>query len=98
MNEQPTQLAQADDVLLITWSDGRQLRYDLGRLRGFCPCASCRAERARLNIPEGEPVPVEPGVRVQQMTPVGNYGYKIRFSDGHDTGIYTLAQLRGLGV
>jgi DUF971 family protein len=31
------------------------------------------------------------------MTPVGNYAYKILFSDGHDTGIYTLDLLRELG-
>jgi DUF971 family protein len=31
------------------------------------------------------------------MRPVGNYAYCIAFSDGHDTGIYTLAALRELG-
>ena len=31
------------------------------------------------------------------MTPVGRYAYSIDFSDGHDTGIYTLESLRELG-
>jgi DUF971 family protein len=31
------------------------------------------------------------------MKPVGNYAYSIDFSDGHDTGIYTLESLRQLG-
>jgi len=31
------------------------------------------------------------------MKPVGNYAYSIAFSDGHDTGIYTLELLRQLG-
>jgi DUF971 family protein len=31
------------------------------------------------------------------MKPVGNYAYAISFSDGHDTGIYTIEYLRELG-
>ena len=31
------------------------------------------------------------------MQPVGNYAYSIEFSDGHDTGIFTLELLRELG-
>jgi DUF971 family protein len=31
------------------------------------------------------------------MQPVGQYAYKIVFSDGHDSGIYTLEYLRELG-
>ena len=32
------------------------------------------------------------------MKPVGHYAYSIDFSDGHDTGIYTLESLRELGA
>jgi DUF971 family protein len=32
------------------------------------------------------------------MKPVGQYAYKIEFSDGHDSGIYTLDFLRELIV
>ena len=31
------------------------------------------------------------------LTPVGNYGIKIHFDDGHDTGIYTWERLYELG-
>jgi DUF971 family protein len=31
------------------------------------------------------------------MKPVGNYAYSIDFSDGHNTGLYTLEFLRELG-
>ncbi len=34
---------------------------------------------------------------IAKMEPVGNYAYSIAFSDGHDTGIYTLELLRQLG-
>ena len=30
------------------------------------------------------------------MTPIGHYAYKITWSDGHDTGIFTLENLREL--
>lgn len=36
-------------------------------------------------------------LRIAAMKPVGNYAYSIDFSDGHDTGIYTLETLRELG-
>jgi DUF971 family protein len=32
------------------------------------------------------------------MKPTGNYAYGIEFSDGHDTGIFTLELLRSLGT
>jgi DUF971 family protein len=32
------------------------------------------------------------------MAPMGRYAYSIHFSDGHDTGIYTLELLRELGT
>jgi DUF971 family protein len=31
------------------------------------------------------------------VEPVGHYALRIRFSDGHDTGIYTWRYLRELG-
>ena len=37
-------------------------------------------------------------VTLEGMTPVGNYAYALAFSDGHDTGIFTLDLLRELGT
>jgi DUF971 family protein len=37
-------------------------------------------------------------LKITQMHPVGRYAYSIHFSDGHDTGIYTLELLRELGT
>ena len=34
---------------------------------------------------------------IEDMKPVGSYAYTIAFSDGHNTGIYTLEHLRELG-
>ena len=36
-------------------------------------------------------------VKIKKIEPVGNYGLKLFFDDGHDTGIYTWAYLQELG-
>ena len=37
-------------------------------------------------------------LQITQMKPVGTYAYGIAFSDGHDSGIYTLQQLYETGT
>ncbi len=86
------------DRLLIEWSDGGRRAYSWSKLREACPCATCREERDKPPDPfrllkPNELVPLA-AVRVE---PVGRYAYKITWSDGHDTGIYTLELLRTLG-
>src|ERR1700760_2981755 len=91
----------APDRLRISWDDGQGREYSVRELREKCPCATCREER---NAPEPSPLQLpivtdaqtQP-LRIVAMKPVGNYAYSIDFSDGHDTGIYTLESLRELG-
>ena len=88
----------AEGRLVIQWNDGQRRVYSWEELRQHCPCASCRDERTqppdpfRLLKPQ-ELVPLAP----VSMSSVGRYAYKIVWSDGHDTGIYTLELLRSLG-
>jgi DUF971 family protein len=103
MNLYPTALERLPDGRLrITWSDGLARDYAIQHLRAACPCATCRehgtiAEAKPPSTPETikpeEPRPVA----LAGMTPVGNYGYCLAFSDGHDTGIFTFDLLRELG-
>lgn len=102
MTLQPTKLELANDsTLRITWSDGQIRDYPFRELRDKCPCATCREER---NAPPASPLSlniitdaqIQP-LRITAMKPVGNYAYSIDFSDGHDTGIYTLETLREWG-
>jgi len=37
-------------------------------------------------------------LQVTGMEPMGGYAYAIEFSDGHNSGIYTLEQLMELGT
>ena len=102
MNEIPTKLELLDDALRVEWSDGWEQRLPFSMLRKQCPCATCREKRQA----EAEKPPNPLGIiqteeaaptRVIGMRPAGSYGYAIKFSDGHSTGIFTLEFLRSLG-
>jgi DUF971 family protein len=88
---------EGDDRLVIDWNDGHHSVYTWAHLRANCPCAGCREERARPPDPFRilKPNELLPLAAVS-MPRVGRYAYKIVWSDGHDTGIYTLENLREL--
>jgi DUF971 family protein len=103
MTSYPTHLERRGDRLLIRWSDGGRRLYRPAELRKACPCATCREKRAAedadkmksllrvISAEEARPL------TIAGMEPVGNYAYKVIFSDGHDTGIFTFESLRELG-
>jgi DUF971 family protein len=89
------------DALRIEWSDGQTREYSVRELRDQCPCATCRERRSAPPPPPTtltvlSPAEAQP-LRIVVMQPTGRYAYSIHFSDGHDTGIYTLESLRELG-
>lgn len=101
----PTTIRRLDNGSVeITWSDGATAAATPRRLRDACPCASCRERRVEPPGAAGgnllqvlTPEEIAP-LAVTGMSPVGQYAYKITFSDGHDSGIYTLEYLRELTV
>ncbi|MCI0335169.1 MAG: DUF971 domain-containing protein [Planctomycetes bacterium] len=102
MTAQPLKLELADaNHLRITWNDGQIREYAVRELRDKCPCATCREKRKAPPPPPTQlPIVSEADIRplrIAAMKPVGNYAYSIDFSDGHNTGIYTLESLRELG-
>lgn len=90
-----------DGDLRIVWNDGQTREYPVRELREKCPCATCR-ERRTAPPPPATMLPVlssaeaQP-LRIVAMHPTGRYAYSIHFSDGHDTGIFTLESLREMG-
>ena len=103
MNLFPTNLEiEQETKLVIQWNDETQQRVSVRTLRDRCPCSVCRDEARK----PPEPAPSNPftilsdadlqPLRIQAMSPVGNYGYKISFSDGHSTGIYSFEYLQSL--
>ncbi|MHC4403162.1 MAG: DUF971 domain-containing protein [Planctomycetota bacterium] len=97
MAAQPTSLSLKENVLTIEWDDGRRLEYDTTWLRRNCRCATCNSERSRAIEEADEPLDLSGAVGIGNMTPVGNYAYKIVFTDGHSTGLFTLEVLERLG-
>src|SRR4051794_16532681 len=102
MPAQPNKLELvAPDRLRITWNDGTTRDYSPRELRDKCPCATCREKRnapppSPLQLPVISEAEAQP-LRIVGMKPVSNYAYSIDFSDGHDTGIFTLDSLHELG-
>ena len=103
MTARPTKLElSGEDRLRIEWSDGARREYRFRDLRDACPCATCREKRNAPPQPSGllnvlSPAETQP-LKIASMRPVGNYAYSIGFSDGHDTGIFTLELLQTLGT
>lgn len=78
----------------VAWNDGHESFFDGYTLRCACTCASCVDELTGTKILQDATVPKS--VRAEEIHPVGRYGVAVRWSDGHDTGIYTFRRLREL--
>ncbi|HEY4235073.1 MAG TPA: DUF971 domain-containing protein [Lacipirellulaceae bacterium] len=102
MNAQPIKLELIPGgQLRIAWSDGVVREYSVRELRDKCPCATCREQRSAppppiTQLPILSTAETQP-LSITAMTPVGHYAYSVDFSDGHNTGIYTLDSLREFG-
>jgi len=79
-------------VLGIEWSDGHKGVYPIRYLRQHCPCAACTDEWTNELRIKPDSVPML--IAVKDIEPVGRYGLRFRWSDGHDTGIYSFSLLR----
>ena len=92
---EPREIMQEGDAgLRITWADGRVCNYDAAVLRRSCPCAQCVNEWTgqRTLKPES----IAQGIEIADLTIVGRYALNFRWSDGHETGIYSFKYLRDL--
>jgi DUF971 family protein len=87
-------MQEGDARLRITWADGRACRFDAPALRRACPCAQC------VNEWTGErtlaPGSIRDDLQIDDLQLVGRYALNFRWSDGHETGIYSFAYLREL--
>lgn len=80
-------------VVEIVWSDGAATRSEAYALRVACPCAGCVDEMTGDRLLD--PGRIDEDITITGHGTVGRYGLQFRFSDGHGTGIYTYAGLRG---
>lgn len=85
---------QGATSLAISWLDGARTVIEVRDLRLACACAHCVDEWTGEN--RLDPTSVPDDVHPTQIEAVGRYAIQIRWSDGHDSGIYPYVRLRAL--
>jgi len=92
---EPREIKHEDDsTLSITWADGQQCVYRAAELRRSCPCAQCVNEWTGQRVLK--PESISDNIEIQDLSIVGRYALNFRWSDGHETGIYSFRYLREL--
>lgn len=87
-------LHQKSRELEIAFADGKTFRLPCEFLRVYSPSAEVRGHG-----PGQETLQVgKRDVEITAIEPVGNYAVVLRFSDEHDSGIYSWDYLYDLGV
>jgi DUF971 family protein len=87
-------LHQTSRAMELTFADGASFRLSYELLRVYSPSAEVRGHgpgQETLQVGKRE-------VTITEVEPVGNYAIRPKFSDGHDTGIYSWPYLYSLGV
>jgi DUF971 family protein len=88
----PHAITRRDDGVHIEWdASGHAWLYPARDLRLACPCAACVEEMTGRALLDPSRVPAD--VRPESLALVGAYGLRVRWSDGHDTGIYPFDRL-----
>ncbi len=63
----------------------------LRRLRDACACAHCVHELTGEKLVKLTDIPED--IQIQKMELVGAYALRVKWSDGHDTGLFTWEKL-----
>lgn len=96
MSQSPQNIraVRQDQTLELVWPDGQIDRISFHTLRCACRCAACVDEITGAQILQPASVPAD--IAPQALSLSGNYALKVRWSDDHDTGLYTWERLRQL--
>jgi ATP-binding protein involved in chromosome partitioning len=86
------ELRSSDNTIRFYWADGHATVYKSRDLRLMCRCASCVDETTGRAILDPGTVP--DSIEAANIEEVGNYGLRILWSSGHNTGIFTWERLR----
>lgn len=81
-------------VLQISFSDGSDFRIPFELMRVYSPSAEVQGHGAGQEVLQSGKRLVD----IEALDPVGNYAVQPRFSDGHDTGIFSWDYLHFLGA
>ena len=92
----PTNINNLKDELAleIVWPDELSVKLPFRDVRNACNCAHCVHEITGQKLIQLDDIPAD--IRIDSMDLVGAYALRIRWSDGHDTGLFTWERLRAL--
>jgi DUF971 family protein len=92
---QPTALTvhQASRVLEVAFDDGAAFRIPFELMRVYSPSAEVQGHGPGQEVLQTG----KRGVGIDEIQAVGHYAVQPRFSDGHDTGIFSWDYLYKLG-
>jgi DUF971 family protein len=80
-------------MLTVSFDTGERFSLPAEYLRVESPSAEVQGHSAA----QKQTVAGKRHVKIESLEPVGNYGTRIRFDDGHDTGLYSWDYLHRLG-
>ncbi len=81
-------------LLELTYSDGGIYSLPAEFLRVYSPSAEVRGHGQGQEVLQVGKL----NVKIDKIEPVGHYAVRLRFDDGHDTGIYSWEYLRELAL
>ena len=84
----PEEVRLTPFALELCWADRIQ-SLGVDTLRRTCRCADCLAHGTG---------PIPEALRLTGAEAVGRYALQLKFSDGHERGIYPWSYLAGLGM
>ena len=87
-------LRRADQVLEVAYADGRRFAFPAELLRVESPSAEVQGHGPGQRVY----VAGKRHVAITGIDPVGSYAVRLRFDDGHDTGLYSWEYFYGLGL
>jgi DUF971 family protein len=81
------------NILVVEYDSGERFALAAEYLRVESPSAEVQGHGAG----QKQIVTGKQNVTIDEMEPVGNYAVRLRFDDGHDTGLYSWDYLHELG-
>ena len=91
---QNIRVLKEDGILELVWKSDDVSRIPFRAIRQGCRCAACVDEMTGRQVLD--PHSVDIAIYPEDVALAGNYALKIRWSDTHDSGLFTWDHLRSI--
>jgi DUF971 family protein len=89
-------LHERSGALALTWGAEAPAVLPGHLLRAACRCAGCEQARRAGTTPAA--ATADMAVKIERISPIGEFGLQLHFSDGHERGIFPWPYLRKLAL